>query len=904
MAEKHVYRFGHDENGNNVTEVAGATVDEAKWITGGKGANLAEMANIGLPVPPGFSITCQTCVAYSGAGNVWPEGVLDEIDEYRKDLEKRMGKKLGDKDDPLLVSVRSGAPFSMPGMMDTVLNLGLNDESVQGLIKKTNNPRFAYDSYRRFVQMFSDVVMGVSGQLFEDAINAKKAEKGVKLDTELDADDLKDLVAVFKKIFADNVDPEKYPEVVVDGKAVFPSDPLLQLRLAEQAVFGSWNTERAILYRKQNKIDDSLGTAVNVQVMVFGNMGDTSATGVAFTRNPADGTNERYGDFLVNAQGEDVVAGIRNTEPIADLPKTPGLEQAGKDLYRVFEILEDHYADMMDLEFTIQEGKLWMLQTRVGKRTALSALKVAMQMYEEGRITKEQAIMRVAPEQLDQLLHPQFDTSAKYEVIAKGMNASPGAAVGAVVFSSADAEAFAEAGKPCILVRWETTPDDLKGMVAAEGILTSHGGKTSHAAVIARGMGAPCVCGAEALRIDAVKKECAVAGTDIVLHEGDIISIDGTTGDIILGEVKLVRPQLGGDLETILEWADAVRKDPERGRVMGVRANADNPADAQLSADNGAEGIGLDRTEHMFLGERKQLIQNFILADSEDVKKDVLQKLGEAQKGDFLGMFKAMDGKTVIVRLLDPPLHEFLDSPRELEVEIAHDEDKGLDVAAKKALLSKIDSFQEANPMLGLRGCRLGIVYPELNVMQVTAIVSAACELKKQGLDPKPEVMIPLVGFEEEIRQVRELVEQTAKDVMAAEGVEFDLPIGTMIELPRAFGTNDLTQTCLGFSRDDVESAFMPLYIDKKIVKLNPFATLDPGVAKLVEMGVQGGHKGNPDIMCGVCGETGGDPDSIQVYYKLGLDYVSCSPYRVPIARLAAAQAKISQNGGAQKLAK
>ena len=919
MAEKHVYRFGHDENGNNVTEVAGATVDEAKWITGGKGANLAEMANIGLPVPPGFSITCQTCVAYSGAGNVWPEGVLDEIDEYRKDLEKRMGKKLGDKDDPLLVSVRSGAPFSMPGMMDTVLNLGLNDESVQGLIKKTNNPRFAYDSYRRFVQMFSDVVMGVSGQLFEDAINAKKAEKGVKLDTELDADDLKDLVAVFKKIFADNVDPEKYPEVVVDGKAVFPSDPLLQLRLAEQAVFGSWNTERAILYRKQNKIDDSLGTAVNVQVMVFGNMGDTSATGVAFTRNPADGTNERYGDFLVNAQGEDVVAGIRNTEPIADLPKTPGLEQAGKDLYRVFEILEDHYADMMDLEFTIQEGKLWMLQTRVGKRTALSALKVAMQMYEEGRITKEQAIMRVAPEQLDQLLHPQFDTSAKYEVIAKGMNASPGAAVGAVVFSSADAEAFAEAGKPCILVRWETTPDDLKGMVAAEGILTSHGGKTSHAAVIARGMGAPCVCGAEALRIDAVKKECAVAGTDIVLHEGDIISIDGTTGDIILGEVKLVRPQLGGDLETILEWADAVRKDPERGRVMGVRANADNPADAQLSADNGAEGIGLDRTEHMFLGERKQLIQNFILADSEDVKKDVLQKLGEAQKGDFLGMFKAMDGKTVIVRLLDPPLHEFLDSPRELEVEIAHDEDKGLDVAAKKALLSKIDSFQEANPMLGLRGCRLGIVYPELNVMQVTAIVSAACELKKQGLDPKPEIMIPLVGFEEEIRQVRELVEQTAKDVMAAEGVEFDLPIGTMIELPRAalmsediakhadffsFGTNDLTQTCLGFSRDDVESAFMPLYIDKKIVKLNPFATLDPGVAKLVEMGVQGGHKGNPDIMCGVCGETGGDPDSIQVYYKLGLDYVSCSPYRVPIARLAAAQAKISQNGGAQKLAK
>ena len=622
MSEKHVYRFGKDENGNNVTEVAGATVDEAKWITGGKGANLAEMANIGLPVPPGFSITCQTCVAYSSAGNVWPDGVLDEIDVYRKDLEKRMGKKLGDKDDPLLVSVRSGAPFSMPGMMDTVLNLGLNDDSVQGLIKKTGNPRFGYDSYRRFVQMFSDVVMGVDGQLFEDAINAKKAERGVKLDTELNADDLKDLVATFKQIFSDNVDPEKYPEVVVDGKPVFPHDPYLQLRLAEQAVFGSWNTPRAILYRKQNKIPDDLGTAVNVQCMVFGNMGDTSATGVAFTRNPADGTNERYGDFLVNAQGEDVVAGIRNTEPISDLPKTPGLEEAGKELYHVFEILEDHYADMMDLEFTIQEGKLWMLQTRVGKRTALSALKVAIQMYEEGRISRETAVMRVAPEQLDQLLHPQFDPKAKYEVLAKGLNASPGAATGAVVFSSADAEAFKEAGKPSILVRWETTPDDLKGMVAAEGILTSHGGKTSHAAVIARGMGAPCVCGVEALHIDAPNKECKVAGTDVVLHEGDIISIDGTTGDVILGEVPLVRPQLGGDLETILDWADEVRKDPARGRVIGVRANADNPADAQLSADNGAEGIGLDRTEHMFLGERKQLIQNFILAESDDVKQE------------------------------------------------------------------------------------------------------------------------------------------------------------------------------------------------------------------------------------------------------------------------------------------
>ena len=918
MAEKHVYRFGAGIDGVNATEPAGETVDQAKWIVGGKGANLAEMAKIGLPVPPGFSITCQTCVAYANAGNTWADGVLDEIDAARENLEERMGKKLGDPKDPLLVSVRSGAPFSMPGMMDTVLNLGLNDVSVNGLIEQTGNERFAWDSYRRFVQMFSNVVMGVDGDLFEDAINEKKAEKGVKLDTELTAEDLKDLTQTFKQIFAVNVDSQAHPEVTVDGCAAFPQDPKLQLRLAIEAVFGSWMNERAIIYRKQNKISDDLGTAVNVQVMVFGNKGETSATGVAFTRNPADGTKEFYGDFLVNAQGEDVVAGIRNTEPISDLPKTPGLEEAGKELYHVFEILEDHYADMMDLEFTIQEGKLWMLQTRVGKRTALSALKVAIQMYEEGRISRETAVMRVAPEQLDQLLHPQFDPKAKYEVLAKGLNASPGAATGAVVFSSADAEAFKEAGKPSILVRWETTPDDLKGMVAAEGILTSHGGKTSHAAVIARGMGAPCVCGVEALHIDAPNKECKVAGTDVVLHEGDIISIDGTTGDVILGEVPLVRPQLGGDLETILDWADEVRKDPARGRVIGVRANADNPADAQLSADNGAEGIGLDRTEHMFLGERKQLIQNFILAESDDVKQESLKKLGEAQKGDFLGMFKAMDGKTVIVRLLDPPLHEFLDNPRDLEVEITKEECAGKDCTEKRALLAKLDSFQEANPMLGLRGCRLGIVYPELNVMQVRAIAGAAAELKKEGFDPKPEIMIPLVAFESEIELVRAGVEKTLKEVEEETGVKLEIPIGTMIELPRAaitadeigkhadffsFGTNDLTQTCLGFSRDDVESAFMPLYLDKKIVKRNPFATVDPGVAKLVQMGVEGGHKANPDIVCGVCGETGGDPESIQVYYDLGLDYVSCSPYRVPIARLAAAQAKINSNGGPAKVA-
>ena len=919
MAEKHVYRFGFDENGNNVTEVAGATVNEAKWITGGKGANLAEMANIGLPVPSGFTITCQTCVAYSSAGNVWPEGVLDEIDEYRKDLEKRMGKKLGDADDPLLVSVRSGAPFSMPGMMDTVLNLGLNDDSVQGLIKQTGNARFAYDSYRRFVQMFSDVVMGVPGQLFEDAISAKKAEKGVKLDTELDADDLKDLVATFKQIFAENVDVEKYPEVNQDGKAVFPHDPLLQLRLAEQAVFGSWNTDRAILYRKQNKIDDSLGTAVNVQVMAFGNKGNTSATGVAFTRNPADGTNERYGDYLVNAQGEDVVAGIRNTEPIAKLPTEPGLEEAGNQLFHVFEILEDHYADMMDLEFTIEQGKLYMLQTRVGKRTALSALKVAIQMFEEGRITKEEAVMRVAPEQLDQLLHPQFDAAdiKGRKVLAQGLNASPGAAVGGVVFSSADAEAYAEAGKPCILVRWETTPDDLHGMVAAEGILTSHGGKTSHAAVIARGMGAPCVCGVEALQIDAPNKVCTVAGTDIVLHEGDVISIDGTTGNVYLGEAKLVRPELGGDLQTILDWADEIRLNPERGRVMGVRANADNPEDAKLSRENGAVGIGLCRTEHMFLGERKDLIQSFILANDEATKADALAKLGAAQKGDFLGMFKEMEGLPVIVRLLDPPLHEFLDNPRELDVEIAKEEAAGKDCTAKRELMKRLDSFQEANPMLGTRGCRLGMLYPELNHMQFKAIASAAAELIKEGVDAQPEIMIPLVAFVEELSHLRELCEADIAEVEAEYGVKLNIPIGTMIELPRAaitsdeiaqyadffsYGTNDLTQTTLGFSRDDVEASFMPLYIDKKIVKANPFATVDPGVAKLVDMSAKGGRSTNPNITLGVCGETGGDPDSIHTYYNIGLDYVSCSPFRVPVARLAAAQAKIEANGGPAKI--
>lgn len=906
---KRVYKFGRDASGANVTEGSAAE----KYILGGKGANLAEMAKIGLPVPPGFTITCQTCMEYANGGNTWPEGVLDSIDGARRDLEERAGKRLGDPEDPLLVSVRSGAPFSMPGMMDTVLNLGMNDESIKGLIKQTDNPRFAWDSYRRFIQMFSDVVMGVSADLFENALTARKLAAGVKVDTDLNAEDLEELVGTFKQIFADNVNTTEHPEVVEDGKVVFPQDPGKQLILSIQAVFGSWNNERASIYRKQNKIDDSLGTAVNIMSMVFGNKGQNSATGVAFTRNPANGTREFYGDYLVNAQGEDVVAGIRNTEPIETLKTTPGLEKAGQELEDVFGILEKHYRDMMDIEFTIEQGKLFMLQTRVGKRTAAAALKCAIDMVDEGLISREEAVMRVNPAQLDQLLHPQFDSSSNYDVLCRGLNASPGAAVGEVVFSSDDAVKAAAEGKDVILVRWETNPDDLKGMIAAKGILTSHGGKTSHAAVIARGMGAPCVCGAEALRIDAAKKEIVVSGTSVVLHEGDIISIDGTTGNVVNGAVKLVDATLTGDLDTILTWADELS-------TLEVRANADNPEDAKLARDFGARGIGLDRTEHMFLGERKQIIQSYILAedtpDGRAARQEACDKLSQAQAEDFYGMFKAMDGLPVTVRLLDPPLHEFLDNPRHLEVEISLEEQKTgatEQLAAKKKLLRQIDAMAEANPMLGLRGCRLGFVYPELPVLQVRAIAQATARLVKEGLDPQPFIMVPLVAFASELKAMRATIEATIAEVAEEEGVKLPvIPIGTMVELPRAaitsdeiaqyadfysFGTNDLTQTALGFSRDDVEGKFIPLYLHKKIFKENPFETLDDGVAQLVKMAAEKGRSTNPEIELGICGEHGGDPDSIQKFFDLGLDYVSCSPYRVPVARLAAAQATLRRKG-------
>lgn len=897
---KRVYAFGGGQTEGN---------KDLKFVLGGKGANLAEMANMGLPVPPGFTLTCQACMEYYNSDPpAFPPGLADEVASYVEGLEAKMGKKLGDPSDPLLVSVRSGSPFSMPGMMDTVLNLGLNDVSVQGLIAQTGNERFAWDSYRRFVQMFSKVVLDAEGDLFENAINAMKINRGVKLDTDLSAEDLKELTSTFKQIVATHVQAAEFPALAgPDGRVAFPQDVSTQLREAIEAVFRSWNNKRARDYRKMERIADDLGTAVNVQAMVFGNKGETSATGVGFTRNPADGTKEYYGDFLTNAQGEDVVAGIRLTEPIADLKQTPGLEAAGAELDGVFDTLEQHYRDMCDIEFTIEQGKLWMLQTRIGKRTARAALKIAVDMVAEGMITREEAVLRIDAAQLDQLLHPQFDQKATYDVVAKGLNASPGAAVGEVVFSADEAEQATAQGRNVILVRWETTPDDLHGMIAARGILTSHGGKTSHAAVVARGMGKPCVCGAEKLKIDAAAKRASIDGTDIVLSEGDIISIDGTSGSVVLGAVQLVEPEVSGDFDTVLEWADEFR-------TMGVRANADTPDDAALGRKFGAEGIGLCRTEHMFLGERKQIIQRFVLADREEERREALAELLEAQTGDYLGIFSAMDGLPVTVRLLDPPLHEFLDSPRELEVEIVKDECAGTavgELAEKRKLLAQLDAMAEMNPMLGLRGCRLGIVHPELYAMQVQAITAAACQLKKEGKDPRPEIMIPLVSVKNELETLREEAERVVANVSKEAGVTVDIPIGTMIELPRAavtadeigevadffsFGTNDLTQTTFGFSRDDIESKFLPRYLERKILARNPFETIDSGVAKLVEIGCTRGREANPGLKLGVCGEHGGDPESVKQFFSIGLNYVSCSPYRIPLARLSAAQASLARS--------
>jgi len=863
---------------------------EQKFLLGGKGANLAEMTKIGLAVPSGFTITTEACNAYSNSGNKLPDGLLKEATSELRALEKSMGKKLGDSSDPLLVSVRSGAPFSMPGMMDTVLNLGLNDVSVAGLAKQTGNERFALDSYRRFIQMFAKIVLDVDGDLFEHAIEQLRTAKSVATDPELDSDALKELVATFKTIVAANAGME------------FPQDPEEQLRLAIEAVFQSWNGERAKIYRRMEKIPDDLGTAVNVQSMVFGNKGEDSGTGVVFTRDPATGENVPYGDFLANAQGEDVVAGIRTTEPLAAMAGV--FPECHEQLLGVLETLEQHYRDMCDIEFTIEQGKLFILQTRVGKRSALAALRIAREMEAEEMIDRREAVLRIDPAQLDQLLHPQFAPDSNYSVLTVGLNASPGAATGQVYFTADEAESRHEAGETVILVRPETSPDDLHGMIAAEGILTSRGGLVSHAAVVARGMGTPAVCGASALQIDLEGKTFRVGET--VIKEGEVISISGTTGEVVVGSVAVTTPEPGEHFETILGWADEFR-------TLGVRANADLGHDAEVAIRFGAEGIGLCRTEHMFLGTRLHLIQRFILAESEADEVETLKELGDLQRKDFVEIFAAMDGLPVTVRLLDPPLHEFLPDIEELAVRDARGE---LDAADHK-LYRAARSHHEENPMLGTRGVRLGVLKPNLYRTQVRAIFEAMFERTLAGGNPRVEIMIPLsvskaeLGFA--VDQVREVAEEFAVETQGVGDLHY--LVGTMIETPRAalvagelahqaeffsFGTNDLTQMTFGFSRDDVEGSFMARYLELKLLDANPFETLDVGgVGQLVRLAVEKGRETRPDIKLGICGEHGGDPASVGFCHSVGLDYVSCSPFRVPLARLAAAHAALGANGPA-----
>jgi len=869
---KRVYFFGGGTAEGN---------GQMKELLGGKGANLAEMTLLGIPVPPGFTITTEMCTAYYALGKQWPEGLEEEIKANLKRLEDVMGARFGDPSNPLLVSVRSGARVSMPGMMDTILNLGLNDETVQGLIQRTGNARFAWDSYRRFVHMYGDVVLGVPHEEFEALIDRMKEEKGVTHDTELDADDLKRLTQQYKELVLKKT-----------GKP-FPSDPWEQLRGAINAVFESWNTPRAVRYRELNDIPNDWGTAVNVQAMVFGNLGDTSGTGVAFTRNPSTGEKEFYGEFLLNAQGEDVVAGIRTPEPIARLKELmPGVFAQLEDIYRR---LEQHYKDMQDIEFTVQEGKLYMLQTRSGKRTAQAAVRIAVEMVEEGLIDEKTAVKRVPPAQLDQLLHKQVDPNAKVEVLTKGLPASPGAAVGRIVFNADDAEQWAARGESVILVRRETSPEDIGGMHAAAGILTSRGGMTSHAAVVARGMGKCCVAGASELRVDEEKKQLIINGR--VFNEGDWITINGSTGEVIAGQVKLVDPELSGHFAKLMAWADQFR-------ALKVRTNADTPEDAAKARKFGAEGIGLCRTEHMFFGEERiKAMREMILAKDTEARRKALNKLLPYQREDFYGIFKAMDGLPVTIRLLDPPLHEFLPHDEELIKELA--QEMGVSPDEVKA---KVVSLQEFNPMLGHRGCRLAITYPEIYEMQTRAIFEAAAQLKAEGGNPIPEVMIPLVGTVEELRILKARIRKVADQVLAEKGVSIPYTIGTMIEVPRAalladkiaqeadffsFGTNDLTQMTFGFSRDDM-GTFLPAYLEQGILEKDPFMTLDQsGVGQLVEIGTQRGRSANPNLKVGICGEHGGDPESVKFCHRVGMDYVSCSPYRVPIARLAAAQANL-----------
>jgi pyruvate,orthophosphate dikinase len=856
---RYVFDFGEGSGGG-------------RELLGGKGIGLAEMTQLGVPVPDGFTITTDACRAYLDGGGQVPDGLDAEVDEHVAGLEERTGKRFGDDHDPLLVSVRSGAAISMPGMMDTILNLGLNDAAVEGLATSTGNARFALDSYRRLVQMYGEVVDGVDAQRFEQALTDLKATRGVSHDVDLTADDLRELVSTFRSIYEDEIG------------SPFPQDPRDQLQRAYRAVFDSWNAPRAQVYRRANEIPDDLGTAVSVVQMVFGNRGDSSGTGVCFTRNPSTGERKLYGEFLLNAQGEDVVAGIRTPEPIERMQEL--MPAAFEQLVDTLDRLESHYRDLQDVEFTVEEGTLFLLQTRSGKRTATAALRAAAEMVDEGLISREEAVARIDPGQLDQLLHPMIDPDAKVDVAAQGLNASPGAASGAIVLDADAAEERGRAGEAVILVRWETTPDDIHGLIHASGVLTAHGGMTSHAAVVARGMGKPCVAGCEDMAIDIAAQTVRIGAHE--LRAGDVITVDGGTGRVIVGEVPLVPPAIDENFGTILEWADDLRR-------LRVRANADTPEDAAKAREFGAEGIGLCRTEHMFMGEdRLPVVREMILAREEDERRSALDKLLPMQQGDFEGIFEAMAGLPVTIRLLDPPLHEFLPP---------------LEEATSDAMRDRIRQLHEANPMLGTRGCRLGLQFPEIYEMQVRAIVRAARAVEdRTGEAPLVEIMHPLVGFTEELARLRRLTEE-----IAAEEPSVEYLCGTMIELPRAalradeiaaeadffsFGTNDLTQTTLGFSRDDAEGKFLTYYLEHGILERNPFEVIDEdGVGDLMRIAVERGRTAKPGLKLGICGEHGGEPRSVAFCHRLGLDYVSCSPYRVPLARLAAAQAALAEAG-------
>ncbi len=853
-------------------------------LLGGKGAGVAEMTRTGVPVPPGFTITTEACNAYYENGQQFPEGMWEQVLEGLKDIEAQTGKRFGDPSNPLLVSVRSGAKFSMPGMMDTVLNLGLNQETREGLARLTDNPRFAADAYRRFVQLFGKIVLGVDGDRFEHEMEEAKGH-GQRQDTDLTTEELLALAEKFKAIIKEDVGVD------------FPEDPFEQLRAAIAAVFRSWNGRRAVDYRRVNKIPDNLGTAVNVQAMVFGNMGNDSATGVAFTRNPSTGDPEIFGEYLVNAQGEDVVAGIRTPQPISKLAQE--MPEVYAQFHEIAKQLERHYKDMQDVEFTIERGKLWMLQTRTGKRTGAAAVKIAVDMVREGLIDKATAVQRVDPHALDQLLHPMIDPAARKDAqpLTVGLPASPGAASGKAVFDPDEAEELAKTGEKVILVRIETAPEDFHGMVAAQAILTARGGMTSHAAVVARGMGKPCVAGAGDLRINYAEQMMTVNGT--IIRKGDWITIDGGSGEVFAGQMPTVEPELSGDFATLMSWADEFRK-------LGVRANADIPRDARVARQFGAEGIGLCRTEHMFFeGDRIDAMREMILADTPEERRAALAKIEPLQQGDFEGLFREMAGLPVTIRTLDPPLHEFL----------PHDDEEIEALATKlgvdpKKIKARVESLREANPMLGFRGCRLGILYPEITEMQARAIFKAAVKVKSEGIDVYPEVMIPLVGYVSELKLQEEIVRRVASEVFAEAGIEVPYLVGTMIELPRAalvadeiaqvaeffsFGTNDLTQTTLGLSRDD-SGRFLPIYVEKKLIPDDPFQTIDQrGVGQLVQIGTERGRSTRPTLKVGICGEHGGDPASVEFFHRVGLNYVSCSPYRVPIARLAAAQAALGE---------